>query len=206
MEISCWRISEVVPELYKFGNLCIVTTLRSNLATFLSRRGRSTTLLSGITSNPTIYCLSPFDGYYGPLSIMSSDVHLFRREGVKISLQLNVGFCTILPSDASLLSAPLIGLSSSADRALEARCSDLRAAIITGLKSICAVDALILPSSINAPKLLHTLRCTSCDSHPLLGTHDDLLREGISAIRIILLRWPFPPVWILPPARLNSTP
>ena len=29
---------------------------------------------------------------------------------------------------------------------------------------------------------MHTLRCTPCDGHPLLGTHDDLLRQGISAI------------------------
>ena len=51
------------------------------------------------------------------------------------------------------------------------------------LKTISAHDApILLRSSFSAPKLLHTLRCTPCDGHPLLETHDDLLREGVSAI------------------------
>ena len=51
------------------------------------------------------------------------------------------------------------------------------------LKTISAHDALILLRfSFCAPKLLHTLRCTPCDGHPLSETHDELLREVVSAI------------------------
>ena len=49
----------------------------------------------------------------------------------------------MLPSDAILLGAPLIGLSSAKDCTLEARCSDLHTAI-TRLQTIFAHDALIL--------------------------------------------------------------
>ena len=36
-------------------------------------------------------------------------------------------------------------------------------------------------SSFSAPQLLHTLLYTPCDGDPLLGTYDNLLREGVSA-------------------------
>ena len=76
----------------------------------------------------------------GPLSTVSSDVGLFRREETKIGHQLNVGKCEIIfnapfnpegflagfstlrPADAILLGAPLVGRGSVTDHALEARC------------------------------------------------------------------------------------
>ena len=153
-----------------------------------------------------VYRLSPYDEFYGRRIIVghlftaSSDVDLFRREGAKKRLQLNVGkceviskapfkpegsfagFCTLFPSDAILIGASLIGLGSATDRTLEARCSDLRMAI-TRLKSICAHDALILlRSSFSSNRLLYTFRSTPCNGHSLLGTYDDLITEGISAI------------------------
>ena len=163
-------------------------------------------ILYGITSDPRVYCLPRTMGFMDDVSLgetlstVSSDVDLFRMEGAKIGLQLDVGKCeaiskapfnsagplagfsTTLPSDAILLGAPLIGLDSATNRALEVRCSNLHKAI-TRLKTICAHNALILlRSSFSVPRLLHILRCTPCDLHPLLGTHDDLLREGISTI------------------------
>ena len=121
-------------------------------------------------------------------------------EGAKTGIQLNIGKCqaistapfkpastlagfsTTLPSDAVLLGAPLLGLGLATDRVLEARCSNLRTAIIR-LKAIYVHDALILLRfSFSAPRLLHILRCTPCGLHPLQGTHDDLLRGVISAI------------------------
>ena len=92
------------------------------------------------------------------------------------------GFYTLRPADAIFLGAPLVDRGSATDHAIEARCSDLRTAIAK-LKPISARDALILlRSSFSAPKLLHTLRCTPCEGHPLLTTHDHLLRESVSAI------------------------
>ena len=92
------------------------------------------------------------------------------------------GFSTLRPADATLLGAPLDGRVSATDGALEARCSGLRTAIAR-LKTISAHDAqIILLSSFSAPKLLHILRCTPCDGHPLLETRDDLLCVGFSAI------------------------
>ena len=89
--------------------------------------------MPGHTSNHTFYGLSPDDGFHErrftwePLSAVTSDVYLFRREGSKIAVQLNVGKCeliskapfnpegslagfsTLLPADAILLDALLVG-------------------------------------------------------------------------------------------------
>ena len=144
----------------------------------------------------------PYDGFYGGRIIggHSFAVDLFRRDQggsqnkpsterrqVRSYLQgpfklggSFAGFCTILPFDTNLIGALLIGLGSATDCALEARCLDLRTAITT-LQSVCDYDALILlRTSFSFPRLLHHFRNTSCDDHPLQGTDDDLLREGIS--------------------------
>ena len=68
------------------------------------------------------------------------------------------------------------------------RRSDLRTAIAR-LQTISAHDALFLLQCNKPPTYL---RCIPCDGHPLLGMHDDLLRDGVSAIcnsHIGHLRW-----------------
>ena len=68
------------------------------------------------------------------------------------------------------------------NNALNVKCSDLRTAI-SSLKSNAAHDVLILlRSSLSASRLMHILRCTPSINHPLLLTHDSMLRESISVI------------------------
>ena len=68
------------------------------------------------------------------------------------------------------------------DAALQNRCDDLVRSI-ERLKLLSAHDALILPrSSFSAPKLLHTLRSSSCAEHPTLTTFDLLQKSDISHI------------------------
>ena len=92
--------------------------------------------LYDITYNSTVYCFSPYDGFYGR---RITGVPLFNVSLAKIGIQINVGkcgviskdpfksegffagFCTILPSDAIIPGAPLTGLGSATDRAFEAR-------------------------------------------------------------------------------------
>ena len=140
-------------------------------------------------SNLAFYRLSSYDGIHerrltwGPLPTVTSDFDPFRREESKIGILLNVGKCeltskapfnpggslagfsTLLPDDAILLGALLVGRGLAG--ASESRCSDLRTAIAR-LTNISAHDALILLlSSFSAPKLLHNIRCTPCDGYPL---------------------------------------
>ena len=87
------------------------------------------------------------------------------------------GFSVVSFENASLLGATL-GHGDALDNALEVKCSDMRTAI-SRLKFIAAHDALILLRSfVSAPRLLHILRCTPCINHPLLLTHDSLLRKA----------------------------
>ena len=125
-------------------------------------------------------------------SIVSTDVGLFRIEEAKLGLNFSVSKCEVISrdrqplerpidgftrinlSDAVLLGAPL-SPGSVLESALEARCSDLRIAI-GRLKNIAAHDALILlRSSFSLPRLMHTLWCSPCAGHQLLGIPDGLL-------------------------------
>ena len=90
-------------------------------------------------------------------------------------------FILILPQDACLLGAPLSN-GRALDQALEARCNTLRSAV-SRLKILPSHDALVvLRSSFNAPRLMHTLICAPCYRHPALQNFDDLLRDGVSSI------------------------
>ena len=51
-------------------------------------------------------------------------------QGPAQSIGSLAGFSTLRPADTILLGAPLIDLGSATDHALEARCSDLRTAIV----------------------------------------------------------------------------
>ena len=59
-------------------------------------------LLSGSTSDPTVYFLSHCAEFHGrrislgPRSIVSSDVDLFRTTGAKIGFQSNVCKCAVV--------------------------------------------------------------------------------------------------------------
>ena len=135
---------------------------------------------------------------------VSDDVQLFNEDRIKIGLRLNETKCEVIARDhlqptgslegfsvvssenASHLGA-LLSPGDALDNALEVKCSDLRTAI-SRLKSIAAHYALILlRSSFSAPRLMHILRCAPCINHPLLLSHDSLLREGISVITISCL-------------------
>ena len=112
------------------------------------------------------------------MSIVASDLHLFLREEAKIDIQLIVGKCEVisktlfspegslagfskmLPSDALLLDASLIGVVKPWIT-LEARCSDLRQT-----QTLTRNGLIPLRSSFIAPKLLHILQCTPCDVDP----------------------------------------
>ena len=140
----------------------------------------------------------------GIRSVVASNVELFKAEGNKIGLDLNVskcefisrshghrqqalqGFREIAPEDAYLLGVPL-GTERAFDKALSSRCSDLRIAI-GRLQVLQSHDALILlRSSFSVPRLMHTLRCVSFAGHPSHTVFDNLLREDISSITNSLL-------------------
>ena len=140
----------------------------------------------------------------GIRSVVASDVELFKAEGSRIGLDLNVskcesisrshdyreqaiqGFLEMASEDACWLGAPL-WTGRALDKALSSRCSDLRIAI-GRLKVLPSHDALILVrSSFSVPRLMHTLRCVPCAGYPSLTVFDNLLREGISSITNSLL-------------------
>ena len=71
------------------------------------------------------------------------------------------------------------------DTALANRCADLSRAT-ERLKLLSAHDSdyflVLLRSSLSAPKLIHTLRCSPCTDHSVLATFGKLLHSGINAI------------------------
>ena len=68
------------------------------------------------------------------------------------------------------------------DAVLSGRCAHLNTAI-DRLSLLSAHDALILfRVSFSAPKLMHTLRCAPCATHPTLEHIDIMLRKGVCAI------------------------
>ena len=84
--------------MLQFGNFGISSEERSQQDDPLG----GLIFLPGHTSNLTFFCLSHYDGFHGlrftcgPLSTVFSDVDIFRGEGAKIRLQLNVGKCEII--------------------------------------------------------------------------------------------------------------
>ena len=87
-------------------------------------------------------------------------------------------FCTVAPTDSSLLGAPLLE-GPALDGALQ-KCFSQLSVAESRLSSIAAHDALLLlKSSLGTPKLLHLLRSSPCTGHQALLSIDKLLRSCV---------------------------
>jgi len=90
-------------------------------------------------------------------------------------------FQRVLPSDATLLGAPLFH-GPVPDQAWADRCDDLAIAI-KRLSQLGSHDALLLlRSSFSTPKVLHLLRCSPSVAHSSLARFDSLLTSAIQGI------------------------
>ena len=135
----------------------------------------------------------------GPTDVIAADIDLIRDGQNLIGLHINAAKCEIIsrlpapqasqfskfiflePEEAELLEAPLF-TGSNTDAVLSSRCAELNTAI-NRLSLLSAHDALILfRASFSAPKLMHTLRCAPCVTHPSLEHIDSMLRKGVCAI------------------------
>ena len=90
-------------------------------------------------------------------------------------------FVIMTPDKASLLGA-LLTEGPSLDDALYARCGELSRAI-NRLGLLPTHGALnLLKSYFNAPKIMHTLRCSPCFGNEALEQFDSLLRNVLCTI------------------------
>jgi len=90
-------------------------------------------------------------------------------------------FQRVLPSDATLLGAPLF-YGPVLDQARADRCDDLSRAV-KRLSQLGSHDALLLlRSSFSALEVLHMLRCSPSVAHSSLACFDSLLTSAIQCI------------------------
>ena len=127
----------------------------------------------------------------GPTDVVAADIDLIRDGQTLTGLHLNAAKCEIIsrnpapqasqfsnfiflgPEEAELLGAPLF-TGSKMDDVLSSRC-----AAIDRLSLLSAHDALIpFRASFSAPKLIHTLRCAPCATHPSLKPIIDIVCCG----------------------------
>jgi len=136
----------------------------------------------------------------GNTSVLNDDVNMIKAEALKIGLELNESKCELIsklnpvdvpvafslftlidPSEATLLGSPL-STSKAMDQTLEKRINNFKAAS-DRLKLLTSHDALvILKHSLSIPSLLHNLRSSPCNGHPLLQVFDGELRKSLSSI------------------------
>ena len=135
----------------------------------------------------------------GPKSVVTRDVEFIKESGVNIGLLLNAVKCELItlaepeqdcilnsftifkPSEASLLGAPPFS-GTALDDALKRRHDDF-VRLSANIRSIYAHDALlIMKFSLSTPKILHLLRCSPYQGHPLLTEMDELFRSNICHI------------------------
>src|SRR6218665_574874 len=96
--------------------------------------------------------------------------------------------CLYHPASAILLGAPL-STADALQATLDFRISELDR-MTKRLTLIAKQDALlILRSSLESPKLLHTLRCSPCASHPSLVVYDSLIHKLILNVAITESQW-----------------
>ena len=115
------------------------------------------------------------------LILNSSKCELLAHPGVTVNDKRLQSFQRVLPSDATLLGAPLFH-GPVLDQAWADRCDDLSVAI-NRLSQLGSHDALLLlRSSFSAPKVLHLLRCSPSVAHSSLVRFDSLLRSAIQGI------------------------
>src|SRR6476469_761626 len=136
----------------------------------------------------------------GNTSVLNDDVNMIKAEALKIGLELNESKCELIsklnpvdvpvafslftlidPSEATLLGSPL-STSKAMDQTLEELINNFKAAS-DRLKLLTSHDALvILKHSLSIPSLLHNLRSSPCNGHPLLQVFDGELRKSLSSI------------------------
>ena len=115
------------------------------------------------------------------LILNSSKCELLSYPGVTVNDKRLQSFQRVLPSDATLLGAPLFHRPVP-DQAWADRCDDLAIAI-KRLSQLGSHDALLLlRSSFSTPKVLHLLRCSPSVAHSSLARFDSLLRSAIQGI------------------------
>ena len=129
---------------------------------------------------------------------LALDLERIIASGKEICLQLNIGKCEIIKSpdfvdrtdfqdfiDTSQANACLLGapLSTGPDLCLSSRGNDLSRAV-DRLNLLSSHDALIIlmKSALSTPKLVYTMRSSSCTNHGELERFDSILRSGLSSI------------------------
>ena len=132
----------------------------------------------------------------GPKSVVTRDVEFIIEAGVNFGLLLNAFKCELITSaepeqdcifnsftiiklsEASLSGAPLFS-GTVLDNALKRRHDDF-VCLSANIRSVYAHDVLlIMKFSLSTPKILHLLRCSPCQGHPLLSEIDELFRLNI---------------------------
>ena len=170
-------------------------------------------LLFNLAIHPLLKSLScPLDVAYlddvtlgGNEDSIVNDLTLIREGEKDLGLELNLGKCEIISSNASLMNHPLLSsfrkldisqgyllgapltAGSAMDKNLSSRVEDLKRAS-KRLMLVSRHDALtLLRFSLSAPKLMHTMRSSPCYSHPSLHEFDIRLRDCLSMITNINL-------------------
>jgi len=136
----------------------------------------------------------------GEAATVAADVEIIEQCCSAMGLNLNRAKCEVIarerfdneytslrhftcttPASAILLGAPL-STADALQATLDSRISELDRTM-KRLTLIGRQDALlILRSSLGSPKLLHTLRCSPCASHPSLVVYDSLIHKGLELI------------------------
>jgi len=155
-------------------------------------------LLSSLASELNLRYLDVTLG--GPIDIAASDVAEIAKVGGNMGLILNASKCEllahlgvmvndkrlqsfqrVLPSDTTLLGAPLFH-GPVLDQAWADRSDDLSRAV-KRLSQLGSHDALLLlRSSFSALEVLHLLRCSPSVAHSSLASFDSLLTSAIQGI------------------------
>ena len=143
----------------------------------------------------------------GEAATVAADVEIIEQCCSVMGLNLNRAKCEVIARDgfdneytslrhftctttasAILLGAPL-STANALQTTLDFRISELNRTM-KRLTLIARQDALlILKSSLGSPKLLHTLRCSPCASHPSLVVHDSLIHKLILNVAIVESHW-----------------
>jgi len=115
------------------------------------------------------------------LILNSSKCELLAHRGVTVYDKRLQSFQRVVPSDATLLGAPMFH-GPVLDQAWADRCDDLSVAI-NRLCQLRSHDALLLLRSfLSAPNVLRLLRCSPSVAHSSLARFDSLLRSAIQDI------------------------
>jgi len=205
-------VHDEMPELYAFVHMCYATASLLDFGEhlLLSDEGAQQgdplgpLLFCGSSLKLTRMMKSEFNAWYlddgslgGDVNSLLSDLETVQRVGPTISLLLNEEKCEIVTSDDSVASSlrtvlpnirhvqllgALIGDQSAIDTVLNSKLTAFQ--LLAGrLTKLNAQDALfLLRNCFSMPKLLYTLRCSTCYKSAALSEYDTVVRHTLKSV------------------------